>query len=162
MFSKPKGSAGGVYFFRSMVAAWLGWGAWSAAWPLVGSWGGSAQCPSLGVRVIDVHDSTAPTPIGSAAAYSGTTAEHLAVVHYATNRFTGSVLFAGVNTDQCVLCSLQDANFLGYGCIMVEDCCATTSPSFCTEATVWNVKKCYGFVTQSTDVIAACAAAKIA
>jgi len=25
------------------------------------------------------------------------------------------VLFTGVNTDQCVLCSLQDANFLGYG-----------------------------------------------
>ena len=31
---------------------------------------------------------------------------------------------AGVNTDQCVLHSLTDANFLGYGCVMVEDCCA--------------------------------------
>ena len=66
----------------------------------LGSWGGSAQCPSLGVRVVDVHDPTAPTPIGSAAAYSGTTAEHLAVVHYATNRFTGSVLFAGIQRCQ--------------------------------------------------------------
>ena len=44
------------------------------------------------------------------------------------------VLFAGVNTDQCVLHSLTDANFLGYGCVLVEDCCATTSPDFCTEA----------------------------
>ena len=60
-----------------------------------------------------------------------------------------SMLFAGVNTDQCVLHSLTDANFLGYGCILVEDCCATTSPDFCTEATVWNVKKCFGFVTDS-------------
>jgi nicotinamidase-related amidase len=66
-----------------------------------------------------------------------------------------SILFAGVNTDQCVLHSLTDANFLGYGCIMVEDCCATTSPHFCTEATVWNVKKCFGFVTDSSAVITA-------
>jgi nicotinamidase-related amidase len=66
-----------------------------------------------------------------------------------------SILFAGVNTDQCVLHSLTDANFLGYGCILVEDCCATTSPDFCTEATVWNVKKCFGFVTDSSAVITA-------
>ena len=66
-----------------------------------------------------------------------------------------SVMFTGVNTDQCVLHSLTDANFLGYGCILVEDCCATSSPDFCTEATVWNVKKCFGFVTDSSAVIAA-------
>ena len=66
-----------------------------------------------------------------------------------------TVLFAGVNTDQCVLHSLTDANFLGYGCILVEDCCATTSPAFCTEATVWNVKKCFGFVTGSEAILAA-------
>jgi len=66
-----------------------------------------------------------------------------------------SILFAGVNTDQCVLHSLTDANFLGYGCLMVEDCCATTSPDFCTEATIWNVKKCFGFVTNSADILSA-------
>ena len=65
------------------------------------------------------------------------------------NLGTRTVLFSGVNTDQCVLHSLTDANFLGYGCVLVEDCCATTSPDFCTEATVWNVKKCFGFVTDS-------------
>jgi nicotinamidase-related amidase len=66
---------------------------------------------------------------------------------------TKSILFAGVNTDQCVLHSLTDANFLGYGCILVDDCCATTSPDFCTEATIWNVKKCFGFVTGSEAII---------
>lgn len=66
-----------------------------------------------------------------------------------------SILFAGVNTDQCVLHSLTDANFLGYGCLLVEDCCATTSPDFCAEATLWNVKKCFGFVTNSSAVIEA-------
>ena len=70
-----------------------------------------------------------------------------------------SLLFAGVNTDQCVLHSLTDANFLGYGCVMVVDCCATTSPQFCTDATIWNVKKCFGFVASSDAVVAALDAA---
>jgi nicotinamidase-related amidase len=70
------------------------------------------------------------------------------------NLGTRTILFAGVNTDQCVFCSLTDANFLGYGCVLLDDCCATTSPSFCTEATIWNVKKCFGFVTDSKDVLA--------
>lgn len=74
------------------------------------------------------------------------------------NLGTKSILFAGVNTDQCVLHSLTDANFLGYGCILVDDCCATTSPDFCTEATIWNVKKCFGFVTGSEAVIKSLAA----
>lgn len=64
-----------------------------------------------------------------------------------------SILFAGCNTDQCVLHSLTDANFLGYGCIMLDDCCATSSPAFCTEATIWNVKKCFGFVTGSSAIL---------
>lgn len=66
-----------------------------------------------------------------------------------------TILFAGCNTDQCVLHSLTDANFLGYGCIMLEDCCATSSPAFCTEATIWNIKKCFGFVCSSQDMLRA-------
>jgi hypothetical protein len=38
---------------------------------------------------------------------------------------------------------------------MLSDCCATTSPQFCTEATIWNVKKCFGFVATSAHVLAA-------
>lgn len=68
-----------------------------------------------------------------------------------------TLLFAGVNTDQCVMCSLQDANFLGYGCVLLEDCCATTSPEFCSQATIWNVKKCFGFVSNSPAVLDALA-----
>jgi nicotinamidase-related amidase len=66
-----------------------------------------------------------------------------------------TVFFSGVNTDQCVLHSLTDAHFLGYNCVLVQDCCGTTSPDFCHEATLWNVKKCFGFVTQTADVISA-------
>ncbi len=66
----------------------------------LGSWGGGAQCPSLGVRIIDVHDPTAPIPTASAAIYAGTTAEHLNATHFETPAFTGSVLFAGIQRCQ--------------------------------------------------------------
>ncbi|NJL88205.1 MAG: isochorismatase family protein [Leptolyngbyaceae cyanobacterium SM1_1_3] len=69
-----------------------------------------------------------------------------------------TLLFAGVNADQCVLCTLQDANFLGYDCILLEDCSATTSPSFCMQATVYNVNQIFGFVAESAHVLAAIAA----
>src|SRR5438105_9008369 len=62
----------------------------------LGSWGHASECPALGVRVIDVHDPTAPVMLTSAAVYRGTTAEHLAAVHYATPGFTGNVLFVGI------------------------------------------------------------------
>ncbi len=45
--------------------------------------------------------------------------------------------------------TLQDANFLGYDCILVTDCTATSSPEYCWEATLYNVKQCFGFVTDS-------------
>jgi nicotinamidase-related amidase len=63
-----------------------------------------------------------------------------------------TLLFAGVNVDQCVMCTLQDAHFLGYDCILLEDCSATTSPGFCLEATLYNVRQCFGFVTDSEAV----------
>src|SRR5580704_16308387 len=65
-----------------------------------------------------------------------------------------ALMFAGVNADQCVLCTLQDANFRGYDCLLLEDCTATTSPGYCWAATVYNVRQCFGFVVRS-DAIAA-------
>jgi len=64
-----------------------------------------------------------------------------------------TLLFAGVNLDQCVLCTLQDANFLGYDCVLLADCAATTSPEYCTQATLYNVKQCFGFVAQSPPLL---------
>ncbi|MDJ1175566.1 cysteine hydrolase family protein [Roseofilum capinflatum] len=64
-----------------------------------------------------------------------------------------TLFFTGVNADQCVLCTLQDANFLGYDCILVQDCSATTSPPYCWEATLYNVKQCFGFVCHSEAII---------
>lgn len=60
-----------------------------------------------------------------------------------------TLLFAGVNADQCVMATLQDANFLGYDCILLRDCTATTSPDYCLQATIYNVNQCFGFVSDS-------------
>jgi len=64
-----------------------------------------------------------------------------------------TLAFAGVNLDQCVLCTLQDASFRGYDCVLLEDCAATTSPGFCTEATLYNIRQCFGFVAASRHLI---------
>lgn len=64
-----------------------------------------------------------------------------------------TLLFAGVNADQCVLATLMDANFLGYDCVLLEDCTATTSPEFCWQATLYNVRQCFGFTALSTEFL---------
>jgi nicotinamidase-related amidase len=64
-----------------------------------------------------------------------------------------TLLFGGVNADQCVLHTLADANFLGYDTVMLSDCCATTSPQFCWDATIYNVKQIFGFVAQSRSIV---------
>jgi nicotinamidase-related amidase len=62
------------------------------------------------------------------------------------------VFFAGVNVDQCVLATLIDAACAGYDVVLLEECCATTSPAFCTEATLYNVRQCFGF-TATLDAL---------
>ena len=64
-----------------------------------------------------------------------------------------TLLFAGVNADHCVLGTLMDANFHGYDTILLEDCTGTTSPDFCMQATLHNVRFCFGFTTTSDDLI---------
>jgi len=66
-----------------------------------------------------------------------------------------TLLIGGVNLDQCVMTTLEDASFLGYDVILVEDCAATTSPAYCTQATLYNIKLLFGFVTRADQIIAA-------
>jgi nicotinamidase-related amidase len=66
-----------------------------------------------------------------------------------------TLLFAGVNADQCVLHTLADANFLGYDTIMLEDASATTSPDFCMAATLYNVRQIFGFTATTAALVAA-------
>lgn len=66
-----------------------------------------------------------------------------------------TLLFAGVNSDQCVYATLSDAACLGYDVILLTDASATTSPDFCHAATIYNTRQCFGFTTTTTDLVAA-------
>jgi nicotinamidase-related amidase len=63
-----------------------------------------------------------------------------------------TLLFAGVNLDQCVLSTLSDASARGYDCILLKDCCATTSPAYCADAALYNVAQCFGFVANGGEL----------
>jgi nicotinamidase-related amidase len=66
-----------------------------------------------------------------------------------------TLFFGGVNADQCVLHTLADANFLGYDTLMFEDASATTSPDFCMQATLYNVRQIFGFTLTSEAFVSA-------
>jgi nicotinamidase-related amidase len=49
-----------------------------------------------------------------------------------------TILFTGVNTDQCVLGTFVDGYNAGFNCVMVDDCCGTTTEGG-KEITFYNV-----------------------
>ena len=57
-------------------------------------------------------------------------------------------------SDQCVFSTFVDAFSKGYDVVYVEDCSATTTPSFGDEMVRHNADG-YGFIANSTDVIEA-------
>jgi nicotinamidase-related amidase len=63
-----------------------------------------------------------------------------------------TLLFAGINTDRCVFSSLQDAGFLGYDCVLLEDACATPSPAYVSRAILFLVEKLHGFVASAQSL----------
>ncbi|KAF2852598.1 Isochorismatase hydrolase [Plenodomus tracheiphilus IPT5] len=62
-----------------------------------------------------------------------------------------TLLFTGVNTDQCVGGSLTDAFSKGYDCVLLKDACGTSSPEFAQQAWEWNVENTFGFVVGCED-----------
>ena len=57
-----------------------------------------------------------------------------------------SLLFTGVNTDQCVGGTLQDAFSKGYDCVLLGDGAGTSSPAFAQDCMEYNAQKSWGFV----------------
>ncbi len=68
-----------------------------------------------------------------------------------------TLLFAGVNSDQCVYATLIDAACLGYDVVLLTDASATTSPDYCHQATVYNTRQCFGFTTTTPQLLDALA-----
>jgi nicotinamidase-related amidase len=58
-----------------------------------------------------------------------------------------SLLFTGVNTDQCVGGTLQDGFSKGYDCVLLGDGAGTSSPSFAQECMEYNAQKSWGFMS---------------
>ncbi len=56
-----------------------------------------------------------------------------------------TLFLAGVNIDQCVATTMEDAYFRDYNPILLRDAAATSSPDFCKKATVFNAELCWGF-----------------
>jgi ureidoacrylate peracid hydrolase len=71
------------------------------------------------------------------------------------NQGITTLLFTGVNTDRCVFSSLQDAAFIGYDCVLLEDACSTPSPAYVTRAIHFIVRQLHGFVGKADELIAA-------
>jgi nicotinamidase-related amidase len=110
-----------------------------------------------GAAVVDEFGDTSADVHVAKFSMSGFWETHLDAI--LRNMGVTTLLFAGVNLDQCVLCTLQDASFRGYDCILLEDCCATTSPAYCVDASLYNVRQCFGFVAGSPAVTNAMTAA---
>ncbi|KIW71248.1 hypothetical protein PV04_03434 [Phialophora macrospora] len=62
-----------------------------------------------------------------------------------------TLFFAGVNTDQCVGGSLQDAYSKGYDVVLLSDGAGTTSPSSSQESIEFNCAKTWGFCMSCKD-----------
>lgn len=56
-----------------------------------------------------------------------------------------TALFTGVNTDQCVLGTFVDAYNAGWNCVLVDDCCGTTTVDG-KEVTFYNIAVSARFV----------------
>ncbi len=93
-------------------------------------------------------------------------------VHFYTNRSSGmwdtmmdvttivhehnlrTLLFTGINIDQCDMGTLQDAYLKGFDTILLGDCCATDSPSYAQWSVEHNCMVSWGFLSSCKDLAA--------
>src|SRR6202035_3153904 len=64
-----------------------------------------------------------------------------------------TLLFAGVNSDQCVYATLSNAPGAGYDVVLRTAAWAPTSPGSSHEATVYTTRQCFGFTTEPDAVL---------
>lgn len=65
------------------------------------------------------------------------------------------LIFTGLATNICVEASIRDAFYDGHFPILIPDACGHVGPPFTQEATIFNVKLCYGWVTTIENIIKA-------
>lgn len=57
------------------------------------------------------------------------------------------LLFTGMNTDQCVMSTLQDAHAKGFDTVLLKDACATDSPGYAQQSAEYNRCRNWGFLS---------------
>ncbi|KAH6649415.1 isochorismatase family protein [Chaetomium tenue] len=62
-----------------------------------------------------------------------------------------TLLFTGINIDQCVMGTLQDAYLKGFDTILLKDGCATDSPSYAQWSVEHNCLVSWGFLSTCKD-----------
>ncbi|KAI6088621.1 isochorismatase family protein [Hypoxylon rubiginosum] len=78
---------------------------------------------------------------------SGLWNEKSALGEYLRKEGIRTLLFSGVNTDQCVGATLQDANAQGFDTIMLKDGCATDTLPYAKATYEFNCARSWGFLT---------------
>ncbi|WP_249977419.1 cysteine hydrolase family protein [Vreelandella olivaria] len=63
-----------------------------------------------------------------------------------------TLLFAGINTERCVMATLQDASFLGYNVVLMEEAVATPSPDASRQAALTLIRQLYGFTASGCSL----------
>ncbi len=63
------------------------------------------------------------------------------------------LVFIGLFTNVCVESTLRDAFFRDYFALLVGDACGNTGPDYVQDATIWNVRSVFGWVTTASDLI---------
>ncbi|KAI0097513.1 isochorismatase family protein [Nemania sp. FL0031] len=58
-----------------------------------------------------------------------------------------TLLFTGINTDQCVMGTLQDGYLKGFDTILLKDGSATDSPEYAQMGVEFNCLRCWGFLS---------------
>lgn len=63
-----------------------------------------------------------------------------------------TLLLAGINTERCVMATLQDASFLGYNVVLMEEAVATPSPDVSRQAALTLIRQLYGFTARGCSL----------
>ncbi len=63
------------------------------------------------------------------------------------------LIFVGIATNICVESSIRDASHLDYFPILISDAAMQVGPAFTQEATILNIKRVFGWVTTTKNIL---------
>ncbi len=117
---------------------------WAHAFFVRGTWGADI------VDELKPEDGEVVVPKPRYSAFFGTDLDIILRTYHIKYLF-----FVGVDTAICVESSLRDAYNLDYFPVLVSDASGCSGPAFVQEATLLNVKHCFGWLIETEQFIAA-------